>query len=103
MIAYEQLCEALQRYNSRRQNAAEMARLEQDVSAEVPPPGTAPYAGRTAEQLALGGASGQGDDEEATVTGAPPVPEQGQDDYHQVDDDQIDESVLEEGEGRHFD
>jgi hypothetical protein len=32
MISYDQLCEALERYNARRRNAEEMASLEQEVS-----------------------------------------------------------------------
>lgn len=34
MIPYEQLCEALDRFNARQRNAAEMAALEQDAPAE---------------------------------------------------------------------
>ena len=45
MISYEQLCEALERYNARQRHAAEMAALEQEPPsepAEAPEPAADP-------------------------------------------------------------
>jgi hypothetical protein len=47
MISYEDLCQALERYNSRRRNAAELAELDQREPDE-----SSPLVGRTAPERA---------------------------------------------------